>query len=146
MVRELVIPYRCPQKFSISGIPFLPLYREFCKIRNAVQRDIKLAKEQHFKHGVEKNKGDSGKLWGHLKSLGHGKDVSSSRIVLDDGGTKVHDSSRVAHLFNSFYCLVASDLVAKLPSPHGIYVTTSNVFRTFYRKKLGLRPGFWSLH
>ena len=60
------------------------LYAEFCKVRNQVQRDIKLAKGEYFKKKVEQNKGDSGKLWGHLKSLGYAKmSGGSSKIVLD---------------------------------------------------------------
>ena len=119
------------------------LYREFCKTRNAVQRDIKLAKQTYFKRGVERNKLDSGKLWGHLKSLGYSKVGSNSTgIVLEEGGSKIFDSMSVARIFNRFYTTVASDLVAKLPSPYGIFVTSSQIFRQFYSRKIGLRPGF----
>ena len=61
------------------------LYREYCRVRNSVQRDIKAAKENFFKQGVREKKGDSGKLWKHLKSLGYSKKSvnSSSNIVLE---------------------------------------------------------------
>ena len=119
------------------------LYREFCKTRNAVQRDIKLAKESYFKRGVERNRLDSGKLWGHLKSLGYSKAGSSSKnIVLEENGTKIFDSISVARIFNKFYTTVASNLVAKLPSPYGIFSTSSQIFKEFYSRKIGLRPGF----
>ena len=42
----------------------------------------------------------------------------------------------------SFYTSVAADLVAKLPNPLGAFRTTSEIFRRFYFKKVGLRPGF----
>ena len=48
-------------------------YSEFCKVRNQVQRDIKMAKENYFKGKIEQNRGDSSKLWSQLKSLGYGK-------------------------------------------------------------------------
>ena len=80
------------------------LFEEYCRARNKVQRDIKLAKQNFFKHGIAKNKGNSGKLWGHLKSLGYSKKgCSSSSIVLEDQGSKVFDPSAVARLFNVFY-------------------------------------------
>lgn len=63
-------------------------------------------------------------------------------IVLEENGRKMFDSASVASAFNSFYTSVASSLVSKLPSPYGIYVTSSNVFRQFYSRKLGLRPNF----
>ena len=113
------------------------VYSEFCKVRNGVQRDIKLAKENYFKRGIEQNKGDSGKLWSHLKSLGYSKKIScsSSNIVLEDNGTKVFDAACVARIFNKFYSCVASKLVSKLPSPSGIFNVSSLKFRQFYSKK-----------
>ena len=38
------------------------LYKEYCRVRNAVQRDIKQAKEIYFRNKVERNKDNSGKL------------------------------------------------------------------------------------
>ena len=69
------------------------LYREYCRIRNMVQRDIKLAKESYLKNGIERNRGNSRKLWDHLKSLGFSKKISnSSSIVLEQDGVKRFDS------------------------------------------------------
>ena len=119
------------------------LFEEYCRARNKVQRDIKLAKQNFFKHGIAKNKGNSGKLWGHLKSLGYSKKgCSSSSIVLEDQGSKVFDPSAVARLFNVFYTSIASDLVAKLPSPVGIYCTAGRVFKEFYFRIIAPRPSF----
>ena len=120
------------------------LYKEYCCIRNAVQREIKLAKEVYFKSRVQQNKGNSGKLWGHLKSLGFGKKCSgsSSKIVLEEDGTKVFNSSCVARIFNCFYTTVAADLVSRLPNPFNVFTTDSFVFRQFYCNKVGTRPSF----
>ena len=118
------------------------LFREFCKVRNAVQRDIKFAKENFFKTQLNRCKGNSGKLWRHLASLGHSSNVSSSRVVLEENGDKIFDSKGVARVFNLFYSSVASNLVAKLPSPFGVFDTSCQIFRDFYHEKLRQRPGF----
>ena len=116
----------------------LPLYKEFCKLRNSVQRDIRFAKTAFFRGKIEQNRGDSGKLWGQLKSLGYsgkGSDDSST-IVLEEDGKKVFDSKDVAGIFNNFYTTVASKLVEKLPPAPGFFNIASTAFREFYRKRL----------
>ena len=96
-----------------------------------------------FKNGVERNRGNLGKLWNHLKSLGFSKKTSnSSSIVLEQDSVKVFDSFDVARIFNKFYTSVASDLVSKLPNPLGLFHTASEIFRGFYSSKIGLRPSF----
>ena len=113
------------------------------RVINAVQREIKLAKQVYFKNGIEQNNRDSGKLWSHLNSLGFSKtSPSRSNIVLEQDNKKFFDSFTVARIFNKFYTDVASSLVAKLPTPYGIYATTGELFRRFYSEKLGLRPSF----
>ena len=107
------------------------LYKEFCKARNAVQRDIKLAKQTYFKNGVEKFKGNSSKLWRHLQSLGYCKKAasSSSSVALEMNGVKVFDPAAVASIFNSFYTTVATSLVSKLPKPFNIISMLMLVFK-----------------
>ena len=120
------------------------LYKEYCQVRNAVQRDVKLAKESFYKRGIQQNKGNSGRLWTLLKSLGYSKKTSDSslNIVLEEDGAKIHDPMRVAKTFNEFYTTVASNLVSKLPSPSGVFSVTCQSFRRFYSQKIGLRPSF----
>ena len=115
----------------------LSLYAKFCRIRNRVQRDIRLAKQAFFRNKVEENRGRSDKLWGHLKSLGYKSKSGSSSIVLEQNGTKVFDPSSVANIFNRFYTSVAADLVSRLPSPRGLFDTSSYVFKNFYRRFSG---------
>ena len=55
------------------------VYSEYCKVRNSVQRDVKLAKETFFSNSIEKSKGNSSKLWRHLSSLGYKSSSSSSK-------------------------------------------------------------------
>ena len=76
------------------------LYSEFCKVRNALQRDIKFAKETYFQKGVDQFKGDSGKLWRHFQSLGYCKKAanSSSNIALEQNGVKVFDPAAIASI------------------------------------------------
>ena len=49
------------------------IHKEYCSVRNRVQRDIKKAKEFYFRDQIVRNQGNSSKLWSHLKSLGYGK-------------------------------------------------------------------------
>ena len=62
--------------------------------------------------------------------------------MLEDGGVKIFDSARVADLFNDFYTTVASKLVNLLPSASGLFSSSSDGFREFYRNKLGLHSPF----
>ena len=47
------------------------IYKQYCTVRNRVQRDIKEAKKFFFQNKVEQNRGDPKKLWSQLKSLGY---------------------------------------------------------------------------
>ena len=121
----------------------ISLHAEYSCIRNQVQRDIKMAKANHFRDKMGQSEGDSGKLWGLLKSLGYSKsDCSSSKVVVEKDGVKIFDSLHVADLFNDFYSNVASKLVSLLPNPTGIFSSKSESFRQFYRTKIGLRDPF----
>ena len=116
------------------------IYKEYSKVRNQVQRDIKTAKANFFLGKIRKSEGDSNKLWGLLKSLGYSDGNVSSRIVLEKDGEKVFDPKDVASIFNSFYTTVASKLVQLLPTQ--MFSATSGAFRDFYRRKLGMRDPF----
>ena len=77
------------------------LYSDYCKIRNRVQRDVKMAKENYFKRKVEQNRGNSGKLWSQLKSLGYSnKNGSASKIILEEDGDCVFEPAQVSNIFN----------------------------------------------
>ena len=119
---------RCKKERSNTA-----LYRQFCKLRNAVQRDVKFAKQNYFRRKIDQNKGDSGKLWKQLSSLGYSnKGGGSSNIVLEEGGTKVFEAPRVANMFNRFYTSVAASLVNALPSASGIFSISNPIFRQFH--------------
>ena len=62
------------------------VYKDYCKVRNQVQRDIKTAKANFFLGKIRQSDGDSNKLWGLLKSLGYSDGNVSSRIVLEQNG------------------------------------------------------------
>ena len=110
------------------------LYKAYCVMRNAVQRDIKLAKRYYFEKQVEQSKGDSGKLWASLRSLGYSAKGggASTSIVLEQEGVQISEPSAVANAFNRFYTSVASNLVSRLPSASGAYSIFDSVFRHFH--------------
>ena len=119
-------------------------YQKFCKIRNAVQRDIKFAKREYFRQCIERDRGDSGKLWQNLKSLGYAN-VSSgggSGIVLEENGQKVFNSAEVAGIFNRFYTSVASQLVERLPSSSGLFSIFNDVFRGTHFSRMKYHKSF----
>ena len=118
------------------------LYSDFCRVRNRVQRDIKMAKQSFFVSKVNQNRGNSGKLWGHLKSLGYKSGSNSSSITLEENGITHSLPFDVASCFNRFYSTVASNLVSALPSPLGLFNTSSYAFRMFYRRFSGSSNSF----
>ena len=58
-------------------------FKNYCKLRNKVNREISMAKADYFSNKVEENKFDSKKLWQQLKTLGYkNKSNESSKVVL----------------------------------------------------------------
>ena len=84
---------------------------------------------------IKQSEGESNKLWGLLKSLGYSIRNVSSRVVLEENGTKVFEPRSIASIFNSFYTTVAAKLVSLLPN----IVASANhgAFREFYHHKIG---------
>ena len=98
------------------------LYEEYCKICNQ-------ATDSHFQDKVVQSRGNSGKLWGLLKSFGYSKaSCSTSKTVLENDGVKIFDSLKVANVFNKFYKTVATKLVDLLPNGNGIFSALSGNF------------------
>ena len=114
------------------------IHKEYCSVRNRVQRDIKKAKEFYFRDQIVRNQGNSSKLWSHLKSLGYGKNSKSNAdIVLNTDGKDIFDRKSVADTFNGYFTSIASKLVELLPAPFGLF--TGPTFRYFYESK-GIFP------
>jgi exonuclease III len=111
------------------------VYAEFCKLRNEIQRDIKKAKASFIGDKIEASKGDSKKLWSHLNGLGHKNGKSDVNVVLEEGGDKCFEATKVASSFNTFFTSVASNLLSKLPGSFGLYTPSSSCFQDFYRRK-----------
>ena len=120
------------------------LYSAYCKQRNSVQRDIKLAKSEFFKGKIRESEGDSAKLWRHIGSLGCGRSKNKSSVVLEKDGVKFFDAESVANIFNDFFTRIACNLVNLLPNPTGIFSTASSAFRRFYQQR-GIRGPCFTL-
>ena len=71
------------------------LYKAYCKQRNLVQRDIRLAKTEFFKGKMRECRGDSAKLWRQLSSVGYSEPKSKASIVLEQDGEKIFEASEV---------------------------------------------------
>ncbi len=111
------------------------LYKQFCRLRNRVQRDVKQAKATYFQEKIEEYRNNSRKLWSIFKSLGYSNKGSESNIVLKIDKEICSDNVKIANYINSFYTTVASSLVKKLPTATGVYSTSSEKFQDFYKSK-----------
>ena len=112
------------------------MYKEFCKLRNKVQRDVRMTKAEYFSSKIEEHKNDSKKLWQQLKTLGYSnKTKGETKVVLDIDGEMCLDSYRAANYINEFYTSIASSLVNKLPPAKNIFSTESYVFKEHYKSK-----------
>jgi hypothetical protein len=111
-------------------------YKDFCKLRNSVQKLCKKAKAEYFNTQVEQHKNDSKKLWNQFKKLGYKQNVKgSSKIVIDVDGNICHDDYVIANNFNTFFTTIASTLVEKLPANKMIYTSSSSPVKGFYNDR-----------
>ena len=77
-------------------------YKHFCKLRNKVQREIKLARYNYISGKIEENRNEPRKLWKQLKDLEYIK--IKLKIVLNIDNESCHDSKTIVDNFNhSFY-------------------------------------------
>ena len=121
------------------------LYKQYCKLRNEIQRDVKKAKSNYLESQLESNAKDPKKLWTNLKSLGYSKKTSSkANIVLRIANSICFNALDICNHINSFFINIASNLVKALPSPRNIYSTDSELFKNFYKKR-GIIPGSFKL-
>ena len=112
-------------------------YKEYCTVRNRVQREIKLAKSSYFSEQIEENQNDPKRLWRQLKNLGYShKQKDSASVVLKIDGEMCFEAKSIADHFNIFFTTVAQKLVEKLPTPTNMYSTLSSVFTNFYSYKI----------
>ncbi|XP_072017060.1 uncharacterized protein [Amphiura filiformis] len=102
------------------------LYKQYCKVRNKIQRDIKRAKAEYFSSKIDEHKNNPKKLWQQLKALGYStKTKEQCKVVLEIDGETCFDSTKVADHINTFYTTVASNLVKKLPLTKNEFSTDS---------------------
>ena len=121
-------------KFRKSKDP--DLYKEYCKLRNMVQRETRISKRDYLANKIEENVGNSKKLWNQLKKLGYSsKKKENSSVVLETEGETCFDPQKVANCFNNFFTTVASNLVDKLPPSFNLFNTDSSRFQEFYAGK-----------
>ena len=112
------------------------IYRSFCKIRNAIQRDIRRAKAEFFSNKFDENKKQPKKLWDQLKSLGYSyKTRVQSKVALNIDDELCFDSLKVADHLNRYFTNITSDLVDRLPKGTGKLNTDSIAFKDFYKSK-----------
>ena len=106
------------------------LYKE---AKYKVDNLIKNKKKQFFEEKLKENVGKPKELWKTLKSLGlPNKKSSSSNVCLhNEKGELTFEPKLNANIFKTFFANLASDLVAKLPSPPNIFSDHSTL--DFYK-------------
>lgn len=79
-------------------------YKQFCAVRNKVNREIKNAKTSYFSNKIEEHQNDSKRLWKQLKSLGNSnKQADHSNVVLNIDGELCYDAKTIANHFKSCF-------------------------------------------
>ena len=122
------------------------LKENFKKLRNEIQREVKIAKSSFMEKELEQNINKPKKLWQNLQSLGYSnKTRSRTNIVLRISDKLCYDTLEICNHINDFFTNIASNLVKKLPTASGIYSTNSKKFKDFYSNK-GITPGSYKLN
>ena len=97
---------------------------------------IKQKKSHFYKEKLKENIGKPKELWKALKSLGlPSKKGTISNICLKKDDKICFDDKTNANTFKEFFCILASNLVAKLRPPSKL-----DTVRDYYQDILGLRP------
>ena len=131
-LREKRLKHFKSTKLYVDG----ELYKE---AKYHVMKLIKEKKRQFYTDKLKENIGKPKELWKALKSLGlPSKKRSISNICLKKDDKISFDDKTNANTFKEFYCNLASDLVAKLPSPSNRFGITS--VRKYYQDVLNLLP------
>ena len=132
LIRERNVIFKRMKK-NIHNEQFV---REYCKLRNLVQRRIRKAKSDFILNQIEENKDCPKKLWQHLKELGiKNKKGAEKEIVLNIDGMLCHDKSKIVNEFNRYFTEVAAGLADKLPICTDTFSTISNSFCELYKNK-----------
>ena len=120
-------------------------YKEFCKLRNKVQSDIKNAKKEYVKDHVNENRYSIKKLWSSLKELGMLGKVQSNNVnsgLKKEDNVTVFDKGFITHKFNTFFGNAASKLVEKMPCG---FLFSKESINTFYESK-NINPNSFHLN
>ena len=120
-------------------------YKQFCKLRNMVQRQVRTARHENIAEQIEVNKNDSKKVWASLKTLGYSNKVKVKEpMVLEINEEICYDPVTLAEYVNDFFVNVAHKLVAILPKIVDLYSAFSENCKRYYRNKF-IVPGMYTL-
>ena len=109
------------------------LRKEFNKLRNRTQREIKIAKTNFFKEKIEENKFNPKGLWRQFKSLGYSnKTKSEYKIVLDIDNSPCFEPKSIAQHINNYFLNIPKNLVKLLPPAPKIFEFSSLFFQQYY--------------
>jgi hypothetical protein len=78
-------------------------YKNYCKARYIVQREIQRAKSEYFKDKIEENKKNPKKLWQCIKDLGLQNKKGEAKLCLKLENGICHNPLKIADSFVSFF-------------------------------------------
>ena len=86
-------------------------WSQFKKCRNAVNNEIKQAKEQYFKNALRVNEGDPRKTWRIINELTSRKNHTSSVKEIKFNNNSISDSHELSSTFNNHFSSVGLKLI-----------------------------------
>lgn len=105
-------------------------WAHFRKRRNAVNREIRLAKQAYFQNNFTEHMGDSKKTWRTINELTSRKSGKTSVTSLNVNGSSITDPSEVSNEFNNHFATIGPKLASDIDSSdsHGYqqYLTCTN--------------------
>ena len=86
-------------------------FDNYKKYRNIVISEVKEAKKCYIVNQISEDRGNSKKIWQHLKQIGYkNKSNKSANIVLDIEGQRCFDTKTIADYINTFFTGVAKKI------------------------------------
>lgn len=106
----------------------LALFNRYRAYRNRVTYKIKITKNNYYKLEIDKNKGQTKKVWNLLKEASNdlGNKKVGSLVIKEENGEIITDCQDIADEFNNFFCRVGPTLASKIKHPNRHFSDAKN--------------------
>ena len=86
------------------------------RLRNKVNKIIKIAKQRYYQNKLQQNAGNIKKTWSTLNGRLRRKSKSYTNVELSVGGNSIEDPVCIAEEFNTFFSSIGHSLAKNLPN------------------------------